>query len=124
MIYLDVQLSAGAQFTLPRNYTEQAVYSVTEGLLVNGVPLEQHRLAVLTPGTSIDISCERNARCIVVGGESVGKRHKWWNLVSSRLDRIEQAKQDWREGRFEQVPDETEFIPLPEESNPKEGQPL
>ncbi|MBD2125275.1 pirin family protein [Microcoleus sp. ZQ-A2] len=124
MIYLDVQLSAGAQFTLPSNYTEQAVYSVTEGLLVNGVPLEQHRLAVLTPGTSIDISCERNARCIVVGGESVGKRHKWWNLVSSRLDRIEQAKQDWREGRFEQVPDETEFIPLPEESNPKEGQPL
>ncbi|HEY9670512.1 MAG TPA: pirin family protein [Waterburya sp.] len=139
MIYLDVQLSAGAQFTLPSNYTEQAVYSVTEGLHLNGVSLEQHRLVVLTPGASADISCDsvkrsysesssvsadRNARCIVVGGESVGKRHKWWNFVSSRLDRIEQAKQDWREGRFGQVPDETEFIPLPEEPNRKKEQPL
>jgi len=97
---------------------------VTEGLLLNGVSLEQHRLAVLTSGGSIDISCDRNARCIVVGGESVGKRHKWWNFVSSRLSRIEQAKRDWREGRFEQVPQETEFIPLPEESNRQEGQPL
>ncbi|HEY9728724.1 MAG TPA: pirin-like C-terminal cupin domain-containing protein, partial [Chroococcales cyanobacterium] len=124
MIYLDVQLSAGAQFTLPSNYTEQAIYSVTEGLLLNGVSLEQHRLAVLTPGASVDISCEHDARCIVVGGEPVGKRHKWWNFVSSRLDRIEQAKQDWREGRFGQVPNETEFIPLPEEPNRQKEQPL
>jgi hypothetical protein len=124
MIYLDVQLSAGAQFTLPGNYTEQAIYSVTEGLVLNGVSLEQHRLAVLTPGASVDISCDSNARCIVVGGEPVGKRHKWWNFVSSRLDRIEQAKQDWREGRFGQVPNETEFIPLPEEPNRKKEQPL
>jgi hypothetical protein len=54
----------------------------------------------------------------------VGQRHKWWNFVSSRLERIEQAKQDWTEGRFGQVPDETEFIPLPEESNHKKEQPL
>lgn len=47
-------------------------------------------------------------------GEPVGERHKWWNFVSSRPERIEQAKRDWREGRFEQVAEETEFIPLPE----------
>lgn len=123
MIYLDVQMSAGSQFTLPANYTEQAVYSVTEGLVINNLPIEQHRLVVLTTGTSIDISATGEARCIIVGGEPLGKRYKWWNFVSSRLERIEQAKQDWKEKRFAQVQGETEFIPLPEET-PKREQPL
>lgn len=124
MIYLDVQLTSGARFTLPGNYTEQAVYSVTPGLQINDVPLQKHRLAVLTSGTSADISSEQDARCIVIGGEPVGKRYKWWNFVSSRLDRIEQAKQDWQAGRFEQVPQETEFIPLPQEVPQQKEQPL
>ncbi|HLO47865.1 MAG TPA: pirin family protein [Kamptonema sp.] len=124
MIYLDVQLTPGTQFTLPDNYSEQAVYSVTEGLVIDGMPLEQHRLAVLTKGSSVNISASGNARCIVVGGEPVGERYKWWNFVSSRRDRIEQAKQDWREGKFGQVPQETEFIPLPEEPDRKPEQPL
>lgn len=124
MIYLDVQLPAATQFTLPGDYQEQAVYSVSQGLQINGVPLEQHRLAVLTAGASVDVAADRPARCIVVGGEPVGKRYKLWNFVSSRLDRIEQAKRDWREGRFGQVPQETEFIPLPEEPNRQAGQPL
>lgn len=118
MIYLDVQMSPGARFTLPSLYREQAVYSVTAGLQINHAPLEEHRLAVLSSGTSVDISSEQEARCIIVGGEPVGKRYKWWNFVSSRLDRIEQAKRDWQAGRFEQVPQETEFIPLPQEVSP------
>ncbi len=124
MIYLDGQLTAGAQFKLPSIYREQAVYSVTPGLQIDGVPLEQHRLAVLGAGQSVTVSCDRPARCIVVGGEPVGKRYKWWNFVSGRPERIQQAKQDWREGRFAQVPEETEFIPLPEEVPPSREQPL
>jgi hypothetical protein len=124
MIYLDAQLTPGNQFTLPGDYSEQAVYSVTEGLVIDGMPLEQHRLAVLNSGTSVNISASGTARCIVIGGEPVGERHKWWNFVSSRLSRIEQAKLDWKEGRFAQVPQETEFIPLPEESPSKAEQPL
>ena len=120
MIYLDIQLAPGAHFTLPRQYSEQAVYSVTEGLEIDGLPLEQHRLAVLTPGAVVEISSQRAARCLVVGGEPVGERHKWWNFVSSRPERIEQAKQDWRLGKFGQVSGESEFIPLPEESPPSE----
>ena len=120
IIYLDVQLAAQTHFTLPGNYSERAVYSVTPGLQINGGSLEQHRLAVLSSGASVDISSESAARCIVIGGEPVGERHKWWNFVSSREERIEQAKRDWLEGRFGQVPQETEFIPLPEESNKKE----
>jgi len=123
MIYLDVQLSPGAQFTLPSHYPEQAVYSVTEGLQISGVPLAQHRLAVLA-GTEVTLSADRSARCIVIGGEPVGERHKWWNFVSSRRDRIEQAKQDWRSGRFAPVPEETEFIPLPEEPVRPAEQPM
>jgi hypothetical protein len=88
------------------------------------VPLEQHRLAVLTSGTEVNISASGKARCIVIGGEPVGERHKWWNFVSSRHSRIEQAKLDWREGRFGQVPQETEFIPLPFEPPNQREQPL
>jgi redox-sensitive bicupin YhaK (pirin superfamily) len=124
MIYLDVQLAGGAQFTLPDDYSEQAVYSVTEGLKINDVSLEQYRLAVLISGTAVRISAEQDARCIIVGGEPVGKRDKWWNFVSSRHDRIEQAKQDWQAGRFDQVPQETEFIPLPQEITTRKEQTL
>jgi redox-sensitive bicupin YhaK (pirin superfamily) len=88
------------------------------------VSLEQHRLAVLTSGTSANISASGKVRCIVIGGEPVGERHKWWNFVSSRRERIEQTKLDWREGRFAQVSQETEFIPLPEEPPFQREQPL
>ena len=124
MIYLDAKLAPGKQFTLPGHYSEQAVYSITKGLAIDGVPLDQHRLAVLNSGAEVNISASGKARCIVIGGEPVGERHKWWNFVSSRRERIEQAKIDWREGRFGQVPEETEFIPLPEEAPFKAEQPL
>ncbi|MDX2243170.1 MAG: pirin family protein [Leptolyngbyaceae cyanobacterium bins.302] len=124
IIYLDIQLSPGAQFALPGDYSEQAVYSVTEGLHIDGVPLAQHRLAVLKSGATVTISATQQARCMVVGGEPVGARQKWWNFVSSRPERIEQAKQDWRAGRFGQVPEETEFIPLPEEPARNQEQPM
>lgn len=124
MIYLDIQLAPGAQFTLPGAYSQQAVYSVTEGLQINGIAIAQHRLAVLTSSTAVTVSAEQAARCVVVGGEPVGVRHKWWNFVSSRPERIEQAKQDWREGRFASVPQETEFIPLPEEPPRPKEQPM
>jgi redox-sensitive bicupin YhaK (pirin superfamily) len=81
-------------------------------------------LAVLTSGTPANISASGTARCIVIGGEPVGERHKWWNFVSSRRERIEQAKLDWREGRFGRVPQETEFIPLPFELPNQKEQPL
>ena len=123
MIYLDVQLAPGTQFTLPSDYSEQAIYSVTAGLQIDGIAIAQHRLAVLNPGASVSISAESSARCLVIGGEPVGERIKWWNFVSSRPERIEQAKQDWQQGHFEQVPGETEFIPLPE-SPPHQEQPM
>lgn len=113
MVYLDVQFEPNSQVVIPANYSERAVYSVTEGLAVDGEPLPQHRMALLTPGSTPTVTARGAGRCIVIGGEPVGPRIKWWNFVSSRPDRIEQAKQDWKAGRFPAVPEETEFIPLP-----------
>lgn len=114
ILYLDLQFPTSGSFTLTTPYTERAVYSVTPNLALNGETLEQHRLAVLTPQQSVEVTAAPGGRCIVIGGEPLGVRHKWWNFVSSRPERIDQAKQDWRDWKFGQVPDETEFIPLPE----------
>lgn len=115
ILYLDVQLPAGGRFTLTADYSERAVYSVTSGITVAGTSLDQHRLAILPAAGAVDISANEAGRCIVIGGEPLGTRHKWWNFVSSRPERIEQAKQDWKDWKFGQVPGETEFIPLPSE---------
>ena len=113
ILYLDLQFSTDSRLSLEAGYSERALYSVTEGLTVDGQSIEQHRLAVLNPGQAAEITATTAGRCVVIGGEPLGTRHKWWNFVSSRHDRIEQAKQDWQNGLFGQVPDETEFIPLP-----------
>ncbi len=115
-LYLSLSCTAGSQFQLPSDSQQRAVYSVTPGLSINGKPIEQHRLAILEPGTSVDISAETEARAMVIGGEALGPRQKYWNFVSSRAERIEQAKRDWKAQRFAQVPKESEFIPLPSES--------
>lgn len=113
-LYLDVQLAKGGTFTLPAAYSEQAIYSVTSGLSIGAEPLEEHRLAVLETGKAVELTAHETARCIVIGGEPLGKRIKYWNFVSSRSERIEQAKEDWRNQRFDSVLQENEFIPLPE----------
>jgi redox-sensitive bicupin YhaK (pirin superfamily) len=116
-LYLSLSFTAGSQFHLPTSSQQRAIYSVTPGLSVNGKPIEQRRLAIIEPGTSVDISAAADARAMVIGGEALGSRQKYWNFVSSRPERIEQAKQDWKDQRFPQVPEESEFIPLPSEPN-------
>jgi redox-sensitive bicupin YhaK (pirin superfamily) len=115
MIYLDVTFSPGGRFEIPSDCSERAVYSITEGLRLEGTSLPLYRMAVLTPGQPVSLTATETARCIVIGGDPIGPRLKWWNFVSSRPERIEQAKQDWKAGRFAPVPEEDEFIPLPEE---------
>jgi redox-sensitive bicupin YhaK (pirin superfamily) len=71
---------------------------------------------VLRPGDLVDVTATTDARVVLVGGAAMdGPRHIWWNFVSSRKERIEQAKAEWRERRFDIVPgDDKEFIPLPD----------
>lgn len=117
ILYLDLQFPPGGSFSLTTGYSERAVYSITEGLTIDGEPIEQHRLVTLAPNQTVEIVAKEAGRCMVIGGEPLGTRHKWWNFVSSRPDRIAQAKQDWKDGKFGQVPNETEFIPLPEDAS-------
>jgi hypothetical protein len=115
MFYADVQLETGASLPLDPTYDERAIYTVSGSIEVAGDGFGPGQLLVFRPGDRITVRATDTARFMVLGGEPMdGPRHIWWNFVSSRKDRIEQAKADWRAGRFDTVPGETEFIPLPE----------
>jgi redox-sensitive bicupin YhaK (pirin superfamily) len=83
---------------------------------LDGQALKLYDLVVLRPGDAMTLRSQRGGRAMLLGGEAfTSRRYVWWNFVSSNRERIEQAKADWREGRFGKVPgDEEEFIPLPE----------
>jgi redox-sensitive bicupin YhaK (pirin superfamily) len=111
----DVTLAAGASLPLDPDAEERAVYVVSGEIEVAGDRFEAAKLLVFRPGDRITVTATSPARLAVFGGAAMdGPRHIWWNFVSSRKDRIEQAKADWKAGRFDAVPGETEFIPLPE----------
>jgi hypothetical protein len=119
MFYADAVLRAGARVTLPAEHEERAVYVASGRIDVAGKIFDAGQLLVFRAGDAIDLRADGPARVMLLGGEPMdGPRHIWWNFVSSSKDRIEQAKSDWKSGRFAPVPDETEFIPLPEEPPP------
>ena len=115
MFYADAALEAGAALALRRRATRSAAMYVVEGEVeVAGDALRGGQLLVFRPGDPIVVRARAPARVMLLGGEPMdGPRHIWWNFVSSSKERIEQAKADWREGRFAPVPGESEFIPLP-----------
>jgi redox-sensitive bicupin YhaK (pirin superfamily) len=113
-LYLEVRLAAGAELALPAAASERAAY-VTEGVVaIGGREYAEGKLAVARPGADVRLHAASASRVMVVGGEPLGRRHIWWNFVSSSQERIERAKHDWADGRFEKVPGDDEFIPLPE----------
>jgi redox-sensitive bicupin YhaK (pirin superfamily) len=115
MFYADVALEAGASVPLDPDYDERAIYTVEGEVDITGDLFGPGQLLVFKPGDRITIRARNPARFLMLGGEPLdGPRHIWWNFVSSRKDRIEQAKEDWTTGRFDTVPGETEFIPLPD----------
>jgi redox-sensitive bicupin YhaK (pirin superfamily) len=119
MFYADAALAAGARLTLPAEYEERAIYVAMGRIEIAGQSFDSGQLLVFRPGDAIDLRAGVAARVLLLGGEPMdGPRHIWWNFVSSSKDRIEQAKADWKAGRFGPVPGESEFIPLPEEPPP------
>ena len=111
----DATLATGATLPLDADTEERALYIVSGEVEIAGDRFEAGRLLVFRPGDRITVTAKTPARLAVVGGAAMdGPRHIWWNFVSSRKDRIDQAKADWKAGRFDAVPGETEFIPLPE----------
>ena len=115
MLYLECRMPADSSLTLPDDYDERGVYVVDGEIRIGDQALGSGRLAILRPGTDVHVEAVEQSRLMVIGGANLGKRHIWWNFVSTSRERIREAGEDWREGRFAKVPgDEDEFIPLPE----------
>lgn len=115
MLCADASLSKDATWQAPADYPERALYVATGEIEVGGARYGQGQLLVLPSGYPATIQAVPAARLILLGGEPMdGPRHIWWNFVSSSKDRIEQAKLDWKLGRFAAVPGEADIIPLPE----------
>ena len=112
-LYLECVMAKGCELTLPDQYEELAAYIVTGSVAIDDQSYSDGVMAVVATGQTVTLHANEDSRVMVVGGDNLGKRHIYWNFVSSSKERIEQAKSDWREGRFGTVPGETEFIPLP-----------
>ncbi|MCA0279308.1 MAG: pirin family protein [Proteobacteria bacterium] len=115
-LYADIRLAPGAKIKIPADAEERAIYTLGGELDILGDRFPIERLLVFRPGDEIVVSSEAGAHFMLFGGASLGtRRYIWWNFVSSSRERIEQAKNEWKTGRFDIVPgDEEEFIPLPE----------
>ncbi|HSN99531.1 MAG TPA: pirin family protein [Candidatus Nanopelagicales bacterium] len=117
-LYVHAQLDVGATLPIDDEHEERAVYVVDGSIEHEGKTFGEGAMLVLHPRASVVIQAASKANVMLVGGAPIdGARHIFWNFVSSSKERLEQAKADWREGRFPKVPgDEVEFIPLPEGS--------
>ena len=115
-IYAEIMLGAGGAIPLEEDADERAVMLVSGDANVDGHPLSLYELAVLQPGRDMTLESKSGARVMLLGGEAFQtERHVWWNFVSSSRGRIQQAKEEWRERRFPEVPgDNEERIPLPD----------
>ncbi len=114
--YAEVRLQPGARFELAPEHEERAAYIVEGSVSVDGQSFARERLLVFRPALQVSLEAETApCRLMILGGQTLGTRYMWWNFVSSSKERIDQAKQDWKAGRFGDVPGDAEFIPLPEE---------
>ena len=113
-LYVEAKLEPGASLQLPCAQ-EVAVYVVDGSIEIGDETVGDGVLAVLQDGATAAVNAPAGAHIMIAGGDTLeGERIVWWNFVSSSRERIEQAKRDWRDGRFDEVPGETDFIPLPD----------
>ena len=115
-IYADIHLAAGGAMPVDPEAEERGLYVAEGEASLDGLPLAPATLYVLRPGVRATLRSARGGHVMLCGGAPLdGPRHVWWNFVSSRRERIREARQDWKEGRFPLPPDDhDEFIPLPE----------
>ncbi|MGI4877665.1 MAG: pirin family protein [Janthinobacterium lividum] len=114
MFYIDIDAETGASVALPGEHEERAVYIVSGAIDLDGTRYEAGSMVVLAPGGEVAWTALEPTRAMLLGGAALdAPRHIEWNFVSASTERIEQAKADWRAGRFPTVPGDDEFIPLP-----------
>jgi len=114
-LFVDCRIAAGRRLPVDTAAEERALYLVEGIVEIAGDRFEAGRLLVLRPGDALTVTAVTDARLVLLGGATLdGPRHVWWNFVSSSPERIEQAKADWKAGRFAAVPGDGELTPLPE----------
>jgi redox-sensitive bicupin YhaK (pirin superfamily) len=125
LFYMHVILQRGATFGLPKEHSERGFYIVKGSVELSATVYDAGKMLVFNKGVDPLIIAKEDTTLMLLGGEPLGERFIWWNFVSSRSERIEQAKEDWKQGRFVLPPnDNKEFIPLPDErSRPAGGTP-
>lgn len=122
LFYLHVVLQKGAPFALPKEHEERGFYIVKGAVEIAGHTYSEGKMLVFTKGVDPLIVAQVETTLMLLGGEPLGQRFIWWNFVSSRKERIEQAKDDWKHGRFVLPPnDHEEFIPLPDDKSKPAG---
>lgn len=122
LFYLHVVLEQDARFVLPKRYSERAIYLAKGSVEVAGRYYTAGQMLVFNTGVDPVIIASEPTTLMLLGGEPLGERFIWWNFVSSRKERIEQAKHDWKEGRIILPPnDNHEFVPLPEDKSRPAG---
>lgn len=115
LFYVHVVLQKNARFGLPKEHAERGIYVAKGSIDVSGKTYSPGQMLVFSKGVDPVIFSQNGATLMMLGGEPLGERFIWWNFVSSRKERIEQAKSDWKEGRIVLPPsDNHEFVPLPE----------
>jgi len=114
MLYLECRLPIGSKLTLPDSCEELGAYVVTGKIRIENDDYPGGVLAVAATDATITLEAVEESCVMVIGGDHLGERKIWWNFVSSSAERMEKAKNDWKEGRFGKVPGDDEFIPLPE----------
>ena len=119
MFYAHWRLAAGAQAQLPAEYPERAAYIAAGEVGVDGQDAHAGQMLVFAGKDPVVFTAKTEAIVMLLGGEPLGERFIEWNFVSSRKERIDQAKADWRAGRMK-LPDldSGEFIPLPPDPPP------
>jgi redox-sensitive bicupin YhaK (pirin superfamily) len=124
LFYLHVVLEKGARFGLPKEHSERAIYVAKGRVEISGKTFTTGQMLVFSKGVDSVITSNEPTTLMLLGGEPLGERFIWWNFVSSRKERIEQAKEDWKEGRILLPPsDNHEFVPLPEDRSRPAGNP-
>ena len=119
---MHVVLDKGAKFGLPKEHSERGFYIVKGSIEISGIRYDPGQMLVFNKGVDPLILAKENTTLMLLGGEPLGERFIWWNFVSSRQERIEQAKEDWKQGRIILPPnDNHEFIPLPDDKSKPAG---
>ena len=122
LFYLHVVLQPGATFTLPKEHEERGLYIAKGSVELSGITYHSGQMLVFNKTADPTLLAKEHTTIMLLGGEPLGERFIWWNFVSSRRERIEQAKEDWKQGRIILPPnDNKEFIPLPDEKSKPAG---